>query len=339
MRVKRWAMGVLAIMLMILTLVGCGNKSPEDIVKSLEDRVEDLKSYSANGRLVLQTGQAPQEYDVEVWHKKPDYYRIQLTNREKSISQVILRNEEGVFVLTPHLNKSFRFQSGWPDRHGQVYLFESLVNSILDDKERSMLKENDAYVFHVKANYQNRNLVSQKIWFHQKGLRPQKVQVMDADYKVLVELTFNDFRFDVKFEDDAFEMDRNMTGSLIDALPTLSQVGSGEVMAVEPGYTPDGVYQTKMVEKELEDGVQYILQYDGKYQYTIIEEAMKEQMVIADHGEPVDLGFIVAALTKDGELGTLRFSHNGMDYRIITTNLPLEEMIEVAKSVYIQFDK
>ena len=32
---------------------------------------------------------------------------------QKDQSQIILRNEEGVFVLTPALNKSFRFQSDW----------------------------------------------------------------------------------------------------------------------------------------------------------------------------------------------------------------------------------
>ena len=40
----------------------------------------------------------------------------------KDQSQIILRNEEGVFVLTPALNKSFRFQSDWPQNSSRLFI-------------------------------------------------------------------------------------------------------------------------------------------------------------------------------------------------------------------------
>lgn len=49
---------------------------------------------------------------------------------KKDVTQIVLRNDEGVFVLTPSQNKSFRFQSNWPDNQGQVYLYETLIRSI-----------------------------------------------------------------------------------------------------------------------------------------------------------------------------------------------------------------
>ena len=139
---KRIVSAVLLLMAMILALSGCGQKNSKDIVKDLSDRIDKMSGYKMNAVLTLQTGKEPQSYNVEVWHNKPDLYRVALTSEQKDITQIILRNDEGVFVLTPHLNKSFRFQSGWPENHGQVYLYESLVKSIINDPGR-VFKDED----------------------------------------------------------------------------------------------------------------------------------------------------------------------------------------------------
>ncbi len=294
----------------------------------------------AQGTLTLKTGQASQSYKVEVWHKRPDFFRIALTNVEKSVKQIILKNQEGVFVLTPHLNKSFRFQSNWPDRQGQVYLFESLVNSIINDPEKSFATEENAYLFQVKANYQNRTLAYQRVWFDAKTLAPKKVEVMDPDYKVLVSLTFEDFRFDTKFDDDAFDTQHNMTSSSAPSLPVMGEEGANKDFSViEPAYLPDGVKATGMDEIENEEGKKVIFQYGGVYQYTVIEEPVKERMVIASEGEPVDLDFLMGVKTVNGNVKTLRFTYNGVDFTLMTANLPDEEMVNVAKSVFGQTGK
>ena len=99
-------------------LAACGKKDAAAVVKDLNEVVGDGKLPGA-GVMTLHTGETPQQYKVEVWHQKPSYYRIALTNAKKDVTQIVLRNDEGVFVLTPSQNKSFRFQSDWPDNQGQ----------------------------------------------------------------------------------------------------------------------------------------------------------------------------------------------------------------------------
>lgn len=118
--------------------------------------------------MTLYTGEQPQEYKVEVWYKNPSYYRISLANVQKDITQIVLRNDEGVFVLTPSMNKSFRFQSDWPDDQGQVYLYQTLVRGIVSDNNRQFVEDGDNYVFEVAANYQSNALVRQKIWLDKR---------------------------------------------------------------------------------------------------------------------------------------------------------------------------
>ena len=82
---------------------------------------------------------------------------------QKDQSQIILRNEEGVFVLTPALNKSFRFQSDWPQNSSQAYLYESLVRDILQDKKNLTFEKTDKYyIFKTKQTINIKNICRNK---------------------------------------------------------------------------------------------------------------------------------------------------------------------------------
>jgi outer membrane lipoprotein-sorting protein len=217
-----------ALVLLAAVLTGCGSKSAESVVKDLDKAMSKLESYRGSGKMVLHTGQQPLEYKVDVWYQKPHYYRIALTNAKRDVTQIVLRNDDGVFVLTPSLNKSFRFQSDWPENQGQVYLYQTLAKSILLDNSRQFVKQNDAYVFDVMAsNYQNGSFARQKIWLDKDNFAPKHVEVTDASGNLMVEVNFDTFEFGAKFEKSAFDTEQN-----------LSQ-GAGTADAGKDGRTAD----------------------------------------------------------------------------------------------------
>ena len=59
-----------------LVLSACGQKSQEEVVQSLSKKVEEMKSYKANAKMTLKMGEESQVYDVEIWYKNPDFYRV-----------------------------------------------------------------------------------------------------------------------------------------------------------------------------------------------------------------------------------------------------------------------
>lgn len=229
---------VVALVMVCLSLVvaGCGKKDAGSVVKELDGVISKLQSYHAKGQMTFRTGQDPQEYDVEVSFQAPSFYRIALTNAKKDITQIVLRNDDGVFVLTPHLNKSFRFQSDWPENQGQFYLYQSYIQSILMDNERQFTSDEKAYVFDVVANYQNGSLARQKVWLDKRNYAPQHVEVSDANSNVMVIVKFDQFEFGTKFEKDQFDMQRNMTGWNLKTLPTMTQ---GDSKAAEKSGATD----------------------------------------------------------------------------------------------------
>ena len=211
MRRMKWVAAI--VVCVSILIAGCGTKNAESVVKDLDKVLGGMESYQGKGTMTLHTGAQPLEYQVEVWYKKPQYYRIALTNAKKDITQIVLRNDDGVFVLTPKLNKSFRFQSDWPQNQGQVYLYQTLVQSILLDNSRQFAADESAFVFDVMANYQNGSLARQKIWLSKDDYAPQRVEVSDSSANVMVEVKFDSFKFDAEFDAKAFDMAYNMSMS------------------------------------------------------------------------------------------------------------------------------
>lgn len=78
-----------------LVLSACGTKDAESVVKDLDKFLNSMEGYTGTGTMTLHNGQQPQVYQVEVAYQKPESYRIQLTNVEKDITQIVLRNDEG----------------------------------------------------------------------------------------------------------------------------------------------------------------------------------------------------------------------------------------------------
>lgn len=324
---------LLAGVMILLVLAACGAKSQETVVKDLDETLSELKSYKAKAEMTLQMGSEPQVYEVEIWYKEPSFYRVNLKNAEKDQSQMILRNEEGVFVLTPALNKSFRFQSSWPQNSSQAYLYESLVQDILEDKEAKYNETEKHYVFETKTRYQNNQMLPlQEIKLNKKDLTPASVKVMDTDRNALVTVKFSDVEFGASFDDDAFDMKKNMTASQLE-VPVMASGDDKQFTVKYPVAELPGVTLADERVMNTENGKRIVLTYDGEKSFTLVQEkagVMEDGTYpVAIDGNPVDLGFTVGAQSEN----SVRWTYQGVEYMLASSELTPEEMVMVAKSV------
>lgn len=320
---------------LLIVLAACGDQSKEDVIDSLEKKAENMNGYKAQAKMDLKTGEEVQSYQINVWHKKKDLYRVHLENPddEKS-SQIILRNSDGVFVLTPALGKSFKFQSDWPHNSSQPYLYTSLIKDLLEDSELTFNTTDSHYMFKAKTNYQsNKNLPYQEIYFDKKTLKPKMVKVFDKDYNPLVEVSFTEFDFDPEFSEEDFDTEKNLTSSAI-SLPAMASEEDTPFTVYYPMYKPEGTELEDQKEVSFDGGKRAILTFSGNKTFTLIEEKYTEvptslTVPVSVEGEPVNLGFTMGALTDN----SLEWTYNGMRFYLASEELTREEMIEVARSV------
>ncbi|MFD1427092.1 outer membrane lipoprotein-sorting protein [Kroppenstedtia sanguinis] len=341
---RRTAWVIVVVMVVAAALSGCGEKSPDQIVKDLSKMTDKMEGYKSHGQMVIHSGTAPQKYDVEVWYKKPHFYRVSLKNTKKDVTQILLRNDEGVFVLTPHLEKSFRFQSDWPENGGgQVYLYQSLLKSIVDDSSRKITSNEKEYQFDVQANYsQNKSMNRQRIRMD-RDYHPKKVEVLNEEDQVLVEITFDKFDEGASFDKNAFDMERNMTGYAGRTVPTLAKKEKKgkekEVNAVAPAWIPEGCRLADETTVETPEGKRVIMRYKGKKPFTLTQKRPEAvDASLQAYGKPLDLGETMGVfLDMDGKRH-LSWTYEGVDFELLG-ELTESQMAQIARSVFEQKDK
>lgn len=321
---------------MALLLTACGEKDEQEIITDLSSRLKELSSYESHGKLVIQTGKEPVTYDVEVWYKKPHFYRVALKNEEKNITQILLRNNQGVFVVTPHLKKSFRFQSDWPERGGQVYLYQTIMSSIVQDQERVFKTGEKEYQFDVAAKYTlNPSLAKQRIWLDGQ-LNPKKVHVFDRDQERMAEVEFDRFKTNVSFDADAFELKRNISALAKTSSPTSKPVAKSVIDISTPAYIPKGSKLQDEQVVETVSGPVSLLRFTGKHPFTLtVKHPVSIDASLPIHGDPVILDHGTGVLLTMKDKKRISWLHNQQEYELIG-NLPTEEMIQIANSIFSQ---
>jgi outer membrane lipoprotein-sorting protein len=323
--------------LLIGVLAGCGQKSQADVVKDLGKKMESLTSYHTKASMTFKNGKQAKEYQAEIWYQKPDYYKVVLNDGKQENTQMIIKNDEGVFVLTPSQNKKYHFQSEWPNNRSQYYLFQSLVRDIQKDANAKFQLKNNEYNFTTKTNYDTKLLSQQKIILNKKDLTPKNVKVMDQDSNVMIDITFNSFMLNPNFDKGTFDVEKNMATAKLDAktsatphLPFTIMKPNQELKGAKLSYSSDV--------KDDQGQHKFIMKYTGDKGYTLIEtqsQVSPTSEAVETTAQPVNLNENIGVMTKN----SLAWSKDGMDFYLVSDKLTTDEMQEIADSVSGQVTK
>lgn len=190
----------------VFAISGCGKTSESDVIKDLTKKINDSKAYYVDGTLEIVNNEDVYTYNVNVSYKEKDNYKVSLVNTVNNHEQIILRNSDGVYVVTPRINKSFKFQSDWPYNNSQVYLLGPLLDDIANDANRTFEKVDDGSKIIVAANYPNNSkLVKQEILLD-KSNNIKKVTVFDNNGTAQITMKFNKIDLNSKFNDNYFDL-------------------------------------------------------------------------------------------------------------------------------------
>ena len=177
---------------MLLMLCGCGKYNVDDALKEFKKDVTSSKSYKLTGTMEIMNDEESFVYDLESYYLKDNYYKVILVNQTNNHEQVILKNSEDVYVITPELNKSFKFQSEWPNNSSQAYLLDSLLKDLENDKNPKLIEEDNKYVIKSTINYPNNEELSYQKLYFSKGMKIEKVEVFDKNDIVKIKVMFDE---------------------------------------------------------------------------------------------------------------------------------------------------
>ena len=188
-----------------LLITGCSIRK-KDASEEFSKKIEKASSYYVEGSMDIINNEDTYTYDVKVSYQKDNNYKVELTNISNNHKQVILRNSDGVYVVTPSLNKSFKFQSDWPLNNSQIYLLGSLVEDLNNDENKTVEETKDGYTLTSIVNYpNNKKLVKQKIMLD-KNYDVKEVTVLDDSDNIQIKMVFNKIDLKSEFDDNYFKL-------------------------------------------------------------------------------------------------------------------------------------
>lgn len=323
--------GVLLVFVLAICLTGCGKEDKKTILSKLDRKVNNVNGYKLDAEMELINNEDSYKYDVTVSYKKKDNYRVSLRNKTNNHEQIILKNEEGVYVLTPTLNKSFKFQSKWPYNNSQSYLLQSVINDMKSDSKLSMRKEKDCYVFTSTVNYKNNASLTHQEVVVDKNYTIKSVTVLDEEENAGIKVSFKSIDMKAKFNDDYFVLEENMETIMSTSSDT---EGVANILdeAIYPMYLPEGTYLETEKTVELDEGSRIILTFSGDTPFMLVEEpALKEdEMTVIPTSGDLDIFMDTIAIVDDSSIS---WSSAGIDYYLVSSNMSTGELINVAKSV------
>ena len=301
--------------------------------KPFEDRLQQtlgsLNSYLLEGVMEVAEGEDTKSYDVSVKYLKQDdqdYFRVAMKDSGMDQEQEIIRNAEGVFVVTPTLNQIFKFQGNWPSNSLKPYLLQSM-REIAADESAQIEQTEEGYQISAGVNYpNNRNFTQQEMVFSD-DLKIKSVQIFDDDHVLQMKMLFSKVDYEPGLTAEDFQVPQQLEKE------TAAEPITDEDLPLMPMETFGAVLSNSSV-VENDGKVQYVLEYTGEKNFTIVEEVAKSEettQTIIMSGSLVDGLNMVGRYDGNHMTSVI----NSVRYTIYSDDLSEEEMSAVLQSMQV----
>lgn len=354
---KKLAVLIVSIMLI---LTGCGKKSPENLIGKFESSVKNSKSYVLKGNMEILSNEETFTYSLEASYLKDNFYKVNLVNQTNNHEQIILKNTNGVYVVTPTLNKSFKFQSEWPESSSQSYILSSLLKDIKNDDKKELEEIDKGYTLKTKVNYPNNSeLTYQKIYFD-SNMNLEKVEVCDKDNTVIIKVVFQSINLKANLKEEDFALEdlidvnesendkstdsnkennnsenkdnTNNNKNNCDTEECDKKTSNIIDSIIYPLYIPSQTYLSNSEKVDTDEGNRVILTFAGEKNFVLIEEVASmanEFKIIPVYGDPVMLSDTIAAKSAN----SMYWTSDNISYYLTSSDLSTEEMVTIAESL------
>lgn len=315
----------------------------DDQSKEFTDVVNENTSYSLSGIMESFYPNGRKQNDFNVMYKSKNYIKVCLSNNDEtkdvSQKQIILKNNDGVYILIPSINKNFKIQSSWPDGANYPYLLYSLVKDIKEN-DNVVVTDNDSYVTYETSTcvFKNDNKYKEKIIVDKSTNLPVEVLIYDDNNELFIRVVFNEIKINVSIDDKEFVVD--------DTMNTWKDMYEEDFefddRVVEyPKVYPDGMKLVKESTEISDDGKELlsIMKFaNDEASFTLIEQYVNMTDNISYQQEVGEVINILGnpSIMKTSSIITV---YNGIEYTIASNSLSYDEMIDVLASFMYEREK
>lgn len=306
---------------------------PSSFEKKADKTMQKLTSYKLEGNMEISSGEEFKNYAItSSWMKEgeDEYFKVSMIDKSLNQEQIILKNKEGVFVVTPSLNQVFKFQGEWPMNSPKPYLLQTMMDVLKNDHQTK--KEKDGILISADAKYPSAaQLVRQEIKFN-KDTKPLYLIAYDANNAPALTMEFTAVSYNEGFEAGYFDTPKSSIET-----PTSSYTGLIEL----PLY-PMTVFDSKLVASTVSSvngQPQHILEFSGRAGFHSRADGKSAESGTDGDGSQrrSDRGAGTCRHHYDGN--RLTITNSQVEYSVYSNDLTPQEMMQVVESMQVSVMK
>ena len=254
-------------------------------------------------------------------------FKVNLKNKVNDHEQIILRNTEGVYVLTPSLNKSFKFQSEWPYNNSQTYILQTLLKDIEKDENKVIEKIDNGYKIETVVNYDSNSDMKKQQIILDEDFNFKEVSILDNQNQIKMKMKFNNIDYKATFDENYFDLNKNIIETEENTSSTLDSI-------VYPMYLPINTQLSGQEKISMENGERVILTFSGDSPFMLVQETanvQEEFTTIPMYGEPHMITGSIGAVSDS----SVTWIEEGVEFYVVSEVLSKEELLDIASSVSV----
>ncbi len=302
-----------------------------DVMTTIDKKREELTAYHMEATMDIEQGENIKNYLVKTDYQKvedKENFKVSLTDTNINQEQIIVKNNEGVYVLTPTLNQVYKFKSEWPTNSPKPYLYQAILSTF--DGKHEIKKVDDGIIVTTNPTYKNNpTWVKQDVKLTNE-LEPKYVNIYNAKNEALVKINFTAVDFSPKFDEGYFDVKVTMQ----EARSTMSETTSSTEKDF-PLY-PSGANVSATKKEEITSNVGgeevVIMVYEGTESFTVVQQLLEsnEELVISEIDGELESVLSGVAYTKNNYL---IYIEDSIKYQIYSKDLTTAQKLEVAQGM------
>jgi outer membrane lipoprotein-sorting protein len=318
---------VVAMGLVVGLAAGCAPPSQRNVMAKLENEAQtlDSKNYHSTATMTVQMDNSSQTYYIETCYEGPDTYKIALGDQNKNINQIIVRNKNGMFIVSPALQKVFRFNGNWAQNQGHIYLYDQIIQQIVGGKDTVKVShDNGVYSFTMPVTPANDVVVKERVDVDSSTMSPKMVVLMDKNGKAIVTINFTSFKTGVTYQVADFDPHKLVGVSNTQTKPTLAPAD------FEP-IPPQDTLGDTLSTLQPQDQDSTLLRYTGDNSFVLEESRPAPGVEGLPETQLLDL-YGIPALLAGSQAHQMVWVNNGVEFSLTSAHLTVEQLRQVALS-------
>lgn len=324
---KKIIVGVLVLGVVLLAgwKLFLSNDSNNNVFEGVK---ETLNCYHMEATMEFNENDEKKNYFVTVDYLKngeDDKFRISLLDTNNNQEQILLRNEEGVFVLTPVLNQVYKFKGDYPLNSPKPYLYHSMLSAL--DEEHELKSMSDGYLLSFSPKYNHQKTWTKEDIKFSKDLKPVWVNIYDNNSSLVSTILFSKVDLNPTFTDKYFDVEENMNNARLNMSATTASLDDLPFLPISSSET-----LKEQTEATVNNETVFILCYEGDSDYKVIQKIItpSEELTYVENGaEYIDTLFGIGYIKNN----YYTYISGNVCYELYSTDLEVSDMVSVINSM------